>query len=132
MWRSIGAVLAGLLAVVVLSTAVDTILHVTRVYPPLGAREPMSNALWLLATAYRVVFGIAGGYIAARLAPDRPVKHAVVLGVVGVVISIMGVAATWGKGPEFGPVWYPIGLVLIALPTSWLGGVLYTRGPAST
>jgi hypothetical protein len=37
-------------------------------------------SLNLLALAYRVVFGIASGYLVARLAPHSPKKHAVVLG----------------------------------------------------
>jgi hypothetical protein len=36
----------------------------------------------------------------------------------------MGVVATWNKGPEFGPKWYPIALVITALPVTWLGGKL--------
>ena len=33
-------------------------------------------------------------------------------------------AATWNKGPEFGPHWYPLALVATALPCAWLGGRL--------
>ena len=128
--RRIGAVLAGLLAVVILSTATDAVLHATGVFPPWG--QPMSDSLFMLATAYRAVFGVVGGYVAARLAPARPVTHAVVLGVVGIVISIAGAAATWNAGPEFGPRWYPLALVVIALPSSWLGSkLLGSRSAAS-
>jgi hypothetical protein len=120
--RRIGAVVAGLLAIVVLSTATDMVLHATGVFPPAG--QPMDGALFLLATAYRIVYGIAGCYIAARLAPDRPMQHALVLGAVGVVISIAGAAATWNRGPEFGPKWYPLAVIAIALPCAWAGGKL--------
>jgi hypothetical protein len=120
--RSIGAVVAGLLVIVVLSTATDAVMHATGVFPPAG--QPMSNALWLLATAYRIVYGIAGCYIAARLAPDRPMQHALVLGVVGLVVSIAGAAATWNRGPGFGPKWYPLAVIAIALPCAWMGGRL--------
>ena len=78
--RSIGAVLAGLLAVVVLDTGIDAVMHATGVYPPWG--QPMMGALFLLAMAYRMVDGIAGGYIAARLAPSRPIRHALILGAI--------------------------------------------------
>ena len=60
----------------------------------------MGTPLWVLATAYRIIYGIAGGYVTARLAPDRLVRHAVILGVIGLVMSIAGAAATLGKGPE--------------------------------
>lgn len=118
--RSIGAVLAGLLLIIFLSLGTDTVMHATGIFPPWF--QPMSAALWVLAIGYRIVYGIAGGYLTAWLAPRRPVFHAIVLGVIGVVLSIAGVASTWGKGPEFGPKWYSIALVLIALPCSWWGG----------
>ena len=84
----------------------------------------MSNSLWLLAIGYRTIDGIIGGYIAAWLAPDRPVVHALVLGIIGIVFSTAGVIATWNKGPEFGPKWYPLTLVGIALPCALIGGLL--------
>jgi hypothetical protein len=31
---------------------------------------------------------------------------------------------TWNSGPEFGPKWYPLALVVVALPCAWLGGRL--------
>jgi peptidoglycan/LPS O-acetylase OafA/YrhL len=120
--RRISAVLAGLLVVVVLDTGIDVILHATGIYPPWF--KPMSTSLWLLAIAYRMVDGVLGGYVVARLAPDRPLQHALALGVIGLVLSIVGVVGTWNKGPEFGPKWYPLALVLIALPCAWLGGRL--------
>lgn len=122
-WRSTGAVLAGLLAIVILSTLGDVVMHATGVFPPWG--QPMSDSLFLLATAYRIVFSIAGCYLTARLAPDRPMQHALVLGVIGIVISAAGAAATWNRGPEFGPHWYPLLLVAVSLPCAWLGGALY-------
>jgi hypothetical protein len=48
--RSIGAVFAGFVVVVVLSLGTDAVLHATGVFPGWG--EPMSDALFLLATAY--------------------------------------------------------------------------------
>jgi hypothetical protein len=67
--RRIGAVVAGLFAVIILSIATDMLLHATGVFPPQG--QPMGDALFLLPTAYRIVYAVVGSYIAARLAPDR-------------------------------------------------------------
>ena len=36
----------------------------------------MSDALFLLATVYRSLYAVAGSYVTARLAPHRPMKHA--------------------------------------------------------
>jgi hypothetical protein len=120
--RRIGAVLAGLVAIIVLSVSTDAVLHASGVFPPWG--EPMADALFLLATAYRTIYGVAGSYIAARLSPDRPVQHALALGLVGLVLSTVGAVATWGRGPEFGPAWYPVALIVLAMPCAWAGGKL--------
>jgi hypothetical protein len=119
-WRSVWAVIAGMVAGVALTLATDVVLHKVGVFPPWG--QPVNDGPLVLATAYRAVFGVAGSYIAARLAPDRPMWHAMVGGFVGFVVSIAGAVATWTRGPEFGPHWYPVALVVIALPCAWLGG----------
>jgi hypothetical protein len=37
---------------------------------------------------------------------------------------------TWSAGPEFGPKWYPLALVALALPSVWAGGKLARRATA--
>ena len=123
--KSILAVFVGLLVVLILSVGTDVILHATGIYPPWF--QPMAEGLWILALAYRIVYGILGGYLTAWMAPNRRVAHAVILGLIGELLSIIGVAMNWNKGPEFGPKWFSIALVLTALPCSWLGGVLRAR-----
>ena len=123
--RSIVAVLTGLLAIVILSIGTDMALHATGVFPPAG--QPMAGALWLLATAYRIVYGVAGSYIAARLAPDRPMRHALALGLVGVALSTVGAVVTSNEGPAFGPKWFSLGLIAIAMPCALVGGRLRDR-----
>jgi hypothetical protein len=123
--RRIGAVLAGLLVIVILSVGTDQVMHATGIFPPFG--QAMGGALFVLALAYRIVYGVAGSYVAARLAPDRPMQHALALGVVGLVVSIAGAVATWGRGPEFGPAWYALAVIAIAIPCAWAGGVLRRR-----
>ena len=118
--RSAAALLLGFLAVVVLSLGTDEILHVAAVFPPWG--QPMSDALFLLATAYRILYSVAGSYVMARLAPDRPMRHALVGGTVGFALSVAGAAATWNRG--LGPHWYPIAVAAIAMPCAWAGGKL--------
>jgi hypothetical protein len=127
--RRIGAVFAGFIATFILSIATDLVLHAAGVFPAWG--QPMSDALFLLATAYRTLYTVAGGYITARLAPDRPMAHAMVLGFVGLAAAIAGVVLTWDKGPEFGPKWYPLALVVLAMPSVWLGGKLAGRSVAT-
>jgi peptidoglycan/LPS O-acetylase OafA/YrhL len=123
MLRSIGAVFAGLLVIVALSLGTDTILHATGIYPPWF--QPMDTHLWVLALVYRIVYGVAGGYITARVAPARPIRHAMILGVIGLVLSLLGAMGTWNKGPEYGPKWFLLALIAIAVPCSWAGGKLH-------
>jgi len=122
--QRIGAVPAGLFVIVALSIATDLVLYTTGVFPPRG--QPMPDALWLLPVAYRIVYSIAGCYLAARLAPDRPMLQAVVLGGIGVALGAAGALATWDRGPDFGPKWYPLVIFAIPLPCAWLGGRLYS------
>ncbi len=123
-WQSAGAVLLGLVAVFVLSLGTDQLLHVLNVYPPWG--EPMwEPKLNLLALSYRLVYGVVGGYVTARFAPHSPMKHAMIVGIVGFVLSCLGAIAAINM--EMGPMWYPILLALSSVPCAWLGGVLHQR-----
>ena len=116
--RRILAVAAGFLAVAVLSTVTDQVLHAAGVYPPGG--RTMSDELFALALAYRVVFTVLGGWITARLAPERPMTHAMVLAGIGLVAAIAGASYALAH-PELGPAWYPWSLVVTAVPCVWLG-----------
>jgi hypothetical protein len=120
--RSIGAVLAGIVAVVILSLGTDVGLHAVDVFPPWG--QPVGDKPLLLATIYRTVYGVVGSYIMARLAPDRPMQHALAGGVMGLVLSTIGAVVPWNKGPAFGPHWYPLALIVLAMPCAWTGGKL--------
>jgi hypothetical protein len=125
--RSVLALIAGFLATAVLSVAMDAVMHATGVFPPVG--QPMSNGLFVWATAYRVVFTVFGGYLTARLSPSKPMTQVLALGIVGILAATAGTIATWNLGPEFGPKWYPILLIVTALPCVWVGGMLATSGP---
>lgn len=74
--KSIWAVVAGVLLIIVVTTLVDIVLHATRVFPPMD--QPINDALALLATAYRIVISIGGAWLTARLAPDKPMKHVLI------------------------------------------------------
>jgi hypothetical protein len=123
--RSVGAVLAGLVAIVVTHTGTDAIMHATGVFPPAG--EAMSEAMFGLAAAYRFVLSVLGASLTAWLAPARPMKHALILGGIGTAASFAGLLATLGRGPEFGPLWYPLSLIFVSLPCCWLGAKLAQR-----
>ncbi len=123
--RSIGAVLAGFATTFLLSVATDALLHGAGVYPPSGVR--MSDGLFALATTYRVIATIAGGWVTARLAPEgRGVRLAIVLGAIGTLAALGGLGIALSH-PELGPLWYAVALVATALPSTWAGGRLRQR-----
>jgi hypothetical protein len=118
--RSVAAIFLAFIAVFVLSLGTDQLLHVLQVYPPWG--QPMWDpGLNLLALSYRIAYTVLGGYIAARLAPYDPMRHAVVLGVIGFVLAAAGAIYAINRG-DLGPSWYPIALALTSVPSTWLGG----------
>lgn len=123
MKRSIIAVVSGIAFIVVASTLVDILLHAVHIYRPWG--EPLSQAEAVLATSYRVVISILGAALTAWLAPRAPLRHALYLGVVGTLLGLVALAATWGNG--LAPAWYPIALVLLAFPQCWAGGHLFLK-----
>jgi hypothetical protein len=132
--RSIGAVLAGMFVGIIVTLATDIVLHAIHVFPPWGDSMVGFDGPLVLATVYRTVYGVLGSYMIARLAPDRPMQHALVGGVIGLAVSIAGAAATWNKGPAFGPHWYPLALIVLAMPQAWAGGklrVMQLRVPAA-
>jgi len=123
--RSVWAIFAGFLVVVVLSIATDLLMHVVGVMPPIG--QPVTDKPLLVATIYRSIYAILGSYITARLAPYQPMLHAMWGGVIGLVLGVIGAVTTWNRGPEFGPHWYPIALIVVALPCAWVGGKIAER-----
>jgi hypothetical protein len=125
--RSALAVLAGLVAIVALSMLADEIAYSLGVFP----RPPKityDTGPYLIATAYRAVIGVAGCWLAARLAPHHPMRHALIVGGIGLIMSAAGVAAALSM--DLGPVWYPIALLVVTLPCAWLGGALYRGSKA--
>jgi hypothetical protein len=119
---SVAAVITGALVGIVLSLGTDALLRAVSVLPPLGERA--GDLPLLGAVLYRTIYGVLGAYITARMAPARPMRHAMVLGFLGLAANLAGTISTWNKGPAFGPHWYPVVLIVLALPTAWLGGRL--------
>jgi len=119
-FKSIGAVLAGFVTVFVLSIATDFVLESLGIFPPLGTGLFITWML-LLALVYRCVFTVIGGFVTAKLAPKNPMRHAIVLGAIGIVAGIIGTIVGWDLSAH----WYPIALIITALPCTLLGGKLF-------
>lgn len=114
---SVWAIVAGFLSVLVLSIGTDIVLHKLDIFPPLGER--MTDRLFVWATIYRTIYGVIGSYITARLAPYRPMLHAMVGAAIGMILGTVGAVVTWNK--DLGPHWYPLALIVPGIPCAWIG-----------
>ncbi|HVU22212.1 MAG TPA: hypothetical protein VHE09_15890 [Rhizomicrobium sp.] len=119
--RHIGAILAGVVSVVALSVVTDMILQAT-IFPEL-AHKNAPNTLLLIATVYRTIYGVLGGYVTAKLAPNAPMMDVIILGVIGTAGALAGALTMHGESAA----WYPWTLVVLALPQTLLGGYLAKR-----
>lgn len=119
--KSIGAILAGIITVALPAGITDVILESTGFM-----KIPFTGNPWwivFLALIYRCIYTVAGGYVTAALAPRRPVYHAIILGCIGTALGLLGAIATW----DHAPAWFMIGIIVTALPCTWLGGKLKFR-----
>jgi hypothetical protein len=116
--RSIAAVIAGIVFIVLLSTGTDWALQHS-ILPAMNTPQ-VTPALLGLALTYRTIYGVCAGWITAKLAPNYPQRHALILGIIGMTFAALGTYVMW----SFGQHWYPLALTLLALPQAWLGGKL--------
>lgn len=119
--RTAGALIAGFVAVAALSMAADAVLHAMNYYSNDGTVG--SDAGLAVALAYRTVFTVLGGFITARLAPSQPQRLATILGAIGTLFALLGAVTMWNVGHQ----WYPVALVVLAIPSTAFGGWLFTR-----
>jgi hypothetical protein len=121
--KGIGAIVAGMIFIVVTHTGTDFVLETLGIFPQPGEGF---NTTWMvvMATVYRSVYTVGGGYVTALLAPDPKMRYVLILGIIGLVISSLAAVATIPM--KLGPAWYPIALAVLALPCVWLGGKLRT------
>lgn len=119
--KSIGAVIAGLFFIVATHGVTDFILESLGLFPKPGEGK-LTHGTAFIALVYRIVSSVAGCYLAARLSPFRPMLHAIIIGVIGLVISTIGAFVSIQL--DLGPAWYPVALAALAVPSAWVGGKL--------
>ena len=124
--KSIGALLAGMVVGIALSLGTDKVFRLTGLFPALGQSMAGYDRAFLLATVARTVYGVLSSYLTACLAPFRPMQHALLGGFLGLAANTVGVVVALLK-PALGPIWYPLALIVLALPTAWVGGKLRVR-----
>ncbi len=123
MWRSLAAIVVGFVAIGVLSFGTDALVRSAMPGMFDGAGRTDSVPLLVLTIVYVGVYAVAGCYLAARLAPSRPMRHAMILGALGLAFNVAGTAAMWDTAPA----WYHVVQLALVLPYAWLGGRLRER-----
>ena len=121
--KSILALVVGFVSVAVLSIATDTFLEKIGVFPPQSEPDAYTIYMLLWALIYRSFYTTVGGYLTASLAPINPLRHVILLGIVGTIIGTLGAIANWNLGNH----WYPVAIVILGFPCTYLGGLLYTK-----
>ena len=116
------AVLVGFVSIAVLGFLTDSALQWAGILP-VPSEVKFDDKHALLALAYHLVYGLLGSYDTARLAPSRPMAHALALGVLGVFISTLGLIAIVTE--DLAPAWYGWVLIVLSLPVAWIGGKLF-------
>ncbi len=119
--RSILAIAAGLAVVIALTMGTAQVLVHLHYFPPLDQYNSFSKEMLIVATAYSCVYAALGGYLTARLAPQRAMLHVLILGLIGTALSLFGAITMWSKVDQH---WYPVALTIGALPFTLLGGLL--------
>lgn len=124
--RSFFAIVAGMLIGELLSVVTGLILVLILArFGLISFAYVVSGWALLLALIYGGIYTVLSGYVTAALAPNRPLGHAVTLGVIGVVLTAIAFHPAWSKSAGYE--WYPIALIIITLPCCYLGGRLRGR-----
>ena len=121
-FKSIGAILAGFILGATLSIATDFLMDKLGIMSMENFKQTPVIII-LVVIVYRFIFNVLGCYFTAKLAPGKPIKHVIIIGIIGTILSIAGAVAMWENAIPF----YNIAIILISLPSAWLGGQLFLK-----
>jgi hypothetical protein len=123
MARSILAIVVGFLVIGGLVGVTDLAMHSLFVgrYAPNGAVS--DPALLMITEIYVFVYAAFGCWLCARIAGRRPMFHAIVLGVLGLIFNVAGSYMAW----QLYPAWYHVVALVLVMPAAWLGGRIAER-----
>ncbi len=121
MIRSVLAVIAGYIAMVILTMALFILM--ARIAPGVLPREGMFPAPPVVALILGFAFlsALVGGFVTATVALRSEEKH--VFGLAAVVLVMGALNATTAGNSQ--PLWYLSALVLLALAGVYVGGNIY-------
>jgi multisubunit Na+/H+ antiporter MnhB subunit len=116
--RSVLATGAGFFTTAILSLTGDYALR--RLMP--GSFAPdggvQASEVFAVTLVYTALFGLIGGYVAARIAIRRPLLHAAILGGIMLAFAALSAALLWSTAPP----WYHLATLAMVLPAALIGG----------
>jgi hypothetical protein len=122
MLRSIGAVLAGYIAIGILVVLTDQV--VWKMNP--GDWKPGQTvpAYYFVVSLFTApLYSVFGGYLCAWLAKAKPWQHIIALVIFGELMGLASTVMAWKMQPH----WYAFALLLLYPPCVFLGGYLRLR-----
>jgi hypothetical protein len=123
MLRSVVAVVVGFFVIAALAIGTDMLVRLAMPAAFDAAFRTNDLGVLLLTLAYVGVYATFGCWLCARLAPSRPMRHAMILGLLGLAFNVLGTVKQWGTAPA----WYLVVSLLLVLPYAWLGGWIRER-----
>jgi hypothetical protein len=118
MLRSILAIVAGTLVLLVAVMTTDTVL--LKLFPSFTDAQGRvgSNAVGFLMMSYALAYCVLAGYVAALVARRREVAHALALGVLLTLLLVFPTIKFWDTTPA----WYHVALFVLTIPACAAGG----------
>jgi hypothetical protein len=116
--RSVIAVVAGFLVIGVLALGTGKLVQSMAPTQFDTAGNPTTTPMMLLQLLYIAVYATCGCWLAGRLAPSRPMTHALVVGALGLALNVPSAIALRGTHP----MWYLVVGVATTMLWAWLGG----------
>jgi len=116
--RSFFAILAGFFTVFIVSRAFDFAFH--ELHPGYAAPVVIGWGIALIVLVYGNFSILIGGYVTGMISRKNYVTNRVILGCLGVIISIIVDIKHWGDAPA----WFHIIALLLVVPVSAYGAHL--------
>jgi hypothetical protein len=121
--RSIVTIAVGFLFIAVLTLGTDALVRVAfpDAFDESGRTEKLSILIFSVVDVG--IYTIVGCYLTARLAPSRPMWHALVVGLLGLIFVVADTIAFWPEAPT----WFNVLSLAPLMLYAWIGGKLAAR-----
>ena len=116
--RSVLAVVGGFVVIGALAFGTGKLFQSTWPAQFDASGTPLTAPMMIVQLLYVGVYATFGCWLAARLAPSRPMRHALALGVLGLALNVPSAVMLRDSAPT----WYLVAGVVTTALWAWLGG----------